>query len=183
MVHLSALLIPALLALSTTANPAPLPVLELTPEIEHQHYARALAARQQKNAESASDITSGAPCKPNLLIFARGTSEDGNLGGTVGPALKNAINALAPGLFAFQGVDYEATVDGANSGGAAGGRIATALIDKASQQCPESKIFLSGYSQGAMVVRNGFQRASEEARAKIGVSTLLSHCHPKLLRH
>jgi type IV secretory pathway VirJ component len=51
--------------------------------------------------------------------------------------------------------------------------VARDVINQAAVRCPESNLFVSGYSQGAMVIRNGLARADESARAKVKVCVLL----------
>lgn len=60
-----------------------------------------------------------APCKDYTLIFARGTSEPGNVGMTVAPAFIDAIRSRVGGKskLAIQGVKYGATVQGYLKGG------------------------------------------------------------------
>lgn len=72
--------------------------------------------------ETRNDVLTG-PCKPFTLIFARGTSENGNIGGIVGPPFVDALVAmLGAGNVAVQGVNnYLADVNGFNAGGSATG--------------------------------------------------------------
>src|SRR3954462_3078964 len=59
-----------------------------------------------------NDAVNGA-CKPYTLIFARGTTEGGNMGQTVGPALSPAIGKLVGSdKLATQGTDYPADFTG-----------------------------------------------------------------------
>lgn len=44
------------------------------------------------------------------------------------------------------------------------------LLNQAAEKCPNSAIFLSGYSQGAMVAHNSVAYAKPEARAHVAVS-------------
>ena len=79
-------------------------------------------------------------CAPYTLIFARGTTEPGTLGGSVGPALQTGLNSTAPGQWNIQGVPYNATVDGDECLGLPGGVIATAQIESVASQCPDTKV-------------------------------------------
>lgn len=66
-----------------------------------------------------NQLTSGGSCAEYTLIFARGTSEPGNMGVLVGPPLVWALQAVVgtSGL-TIQGVnDYSASVDGYLEGG------------------------------------------------------------------
>lgn len=108
-------------------------------------------------------------CKDNLLIFARGTTEIGNMGETVGPSLVEGLD-LSFQSWAFQGVTYDATVDGDECLGLPGGAVLAGLLEKAITTCPNSKIVVSGYSEGAMVAHNGVAYASDAAKAAVTVS-------------
>ena len=74
-----------------------------------------LNARQRSS--TANDLENGK-CAPVTVIFARGTTEGGNIGTVVGPPLQCALqSALGAGNVAFQGVDYPANVAGFLQGG------------------------------------------------------------------
>ena len=109
------------------------------------------------------------------MIFARGTTEEGNIGETVGPALQEGLSVGQPGKWAFQGVNYDATVDGDDCLGLPGGVVATQYIEQAATQCPNTKVIVSGYSEGAMVAHNGVGYASTCAKAQVTVSLSVSH--------
>jgi hypothetical protein len=66
-----------------------------------------------------------------------------------------------------------------------GGMVAKDMINGAAAKCPTSKIFVGGYSQGAMVVRNGVAYADPSAKAlvmvyilpsKLNRTMILTHC-------
>ena len=92
------------------------------------------------------------------------------MGETVGPALQEGLSAAGLGQWAFQGVTYDATVDGDDCLGLPGGAVATQYIEQAATQCPNTKVVLSGYSEGAMVAHNGVGYASASSKAKVVVS-------------
>jgi Cutinase len=104
-------------------------------------------------------------CTENILIYARGTMEPGALGISVGPALAKAL----PSGWSSVGVDYDADIPGCYCLGLPGGMVAKDVINQAASRCPGSNIFVSGYSQGAMVIRNGLARADPSAKAKVKV--------------
>ncbi|KAI9659553.1 MAG: hypothetical protein M1821_001812 [Bathelium mastoideum] len=106
-------------------------------------------------------------CLPYTLIYSRGTSESGTLGETVGPALQAGLDLAAPGKWSIQGVPYQATVDGDDCLGLPGGVIATDLIESVASECPNTKIVVSGYSEGAMVSHNGVGNSNASAKSKI----------------
>ncbi|KAL1611873.1 hypothetical protein SLS60_000094 [Paraconiothyrium brasiliense] len=106
-------------------------------------------------------VTDKNCCTGLTVIFARGTSEMGNVGTISGPPMfKSLRSKLGDGNVTIQGVDYPA--DAAKQGnanlGASGGPTMAKLVQTAKSQCPDSKIIVSGYSQGAMVVHNAFSQ-------------------------
>ncbi|KAF3128747.1 hypothetical protein TWF594_011498 [Orbilia oligospora] len=88
-----------------------------------------LVPRQSRTTRN--DLQNGSACKPFTLIFARGTTEVGNLGTVVGPPLISALGRVLPGganALAVQGVNYPANVAGFAVGGdRAGSRDMAAL--------------------------------------------------------
>lgn len=76
--------------------------------------ASALAGCQGVTATGVTrnDIVDGLPCKPFTLIFARGTSETGNIGSIVGPPFVLALEKAFGGSqnVAVQGVNNYAAV-------------------------------------------------------------------------
>ena len=59
---------------------------------------------------------------PVTVIFARGTTEPGNVGVLVGPPFFDALGAIVgSGNLVVQGVDYPASVEGFLEGGDSGG--------------------------------------------------------------
>ncbi|EEQ86628.1 hypothetical protein RJZ56_002697 [Blastomyces dermatitidis] len=106
-------------------------------------------------------------CQPLTLIFARGTDEKGNMGDIVGPPLAAALRALLKGKVTVQGVDYPASFLGNLNFGEDGGPTMVDLINHSLSQCPESKVVLAGYSQGAAVIHNASRdlRNDQVARA------------------
>ena len=101
-----------------------------------------------------SDVQNGV-CKPITLLFARGTSEGGNIGSSVGPPLERQLEStFGVAKIATQGVNYPADFQGATSGAinpktAAGSTNMAQLTQQALKACPSTKVVLAGYSQGA----------------------------------
>lgn len=99
---------------------------------------------------------SGA-CKEYTVIFARGTTEPGNVGILVGPPFFDALrDKLGSANVAVQGVNnYNADINGYLAGGDAGGSKSMASeIEQAYAKCPNTKLVASGYSQGGQIVHN-----------------------------
>ena len=91
------------------------------------------------------------PCPDVEIVFARGTTEPPGVGG-VGQAfvdsLRSQLGGRSVGVYA---VDYPATRDFARST-TAGANDASARIQSVAANCPNSRIVLGGYSQGAGVI-------------------------------
>lgn len=89
----------------------------------------------------------------------------GTMGSTVGPSLQRALESKFPGQVKTMGVKYPASIQGAVSGAinpsdAEGSKDMTAKVKEVMASCPESKIILSGYSQGAEQVHGALQKAN-----------------------
>ncbi|KAL1615285.1 hypothetical protein SLS56_011859 [Neofusicoccum ribis] len=90
------------------------------------------------------------------------------MGSVVGPGLASDLGqALGAGNVAVQGVSYAADVGGIFTEIAPSGGAGTAAMFAAAQQvlssCPDTKLVLSGYSQGAMLVHNTATRLGANA--------------------
>ncbi|KAF2670878.1 alpha/beta-hydrolase, partial [Microthyrium microscopicum] len=107
-------------------------------------------------------------CAKNILLFAKGTTEIGELGITVGPVLY----ASMPRDWTVVGIPYEASINGDFCLGLPGGMVGRDMLESAAAKCPSSKIFVSGYSQGAMVAHNAVAYATNDAKGHVtGVVT------------
>jgi cutinase len=110
-------------------------------------------------------LTINDSCRPITVIYARGTTQAGNVGeaNSEGPTFFNALAKAVGGTsrLAIQGVTYPANVFGFLAGGdAAGATTMYNLINQAASKCPSTKIVVSGYSQGAQLVHTATQRLS-----------------------
>lgn len=110
-----------------------------------------------------------ADCKPNGLLFARGTTEMGTMGNTVGPALSRALGSSK---WKVEGVKYTADIAGDDCIGFPGGIKCRDQLVEMSSACPETKWFVGGYSQGAMVARICTAFSKMDIQVKIKVSPL-----------
>lgn len=113
--------------------------------------AAALMAPHAGVAAAAPDAVAASPisCPDVQVVFARGTFEAPGVGAT-GQAFVDALNARLPGEnVAVYGVNYPASLD---FGAAADGIVdASNKIEAVAASCPNTKIVLGGYSQGAAV--------------------------------
>lgn len=98
----------------------------------------------------------GTNCPQKIVIFARGTTEAGNVGSVAGPPFFQALaQQVGPQNLAVQGVEYAADIPGFLAGGdATGSQTMAQLTQQAITQCPTSKVVMSGYSQGGQLVHN-----------------------------
>ena len=129
-------------------------------------------ASKYTSGSSATDITSNTGCTELTVIFARGTSEGGNIGSVAGPPMyKQLLSDLGASKLTLQGVDYPADAAGNSNCGAAGGGDMADKVQTILSRCPNTKIALSGYSQGACVVHNAVQSQGVDA-SKIGAVVL-----------
>jgi hypothetical protein len=89
----------------------------------------------------------GQGCKGMTVIFARGTTEPGNVGQIAGPPFFDALNtAMGAGNVAVQGVDYPADIPGFLEGGDKNGSVTMAqLVQQVATSCPQTKIVMGGY--------------------------------------
>jgi cutinase len=104
-------------------------------------------------------------CTKNILIFAKGTFEPGAYGMLVGPMFTSGL----PTGSSTAAVSYDPDIPGDFCLGLPGGMVAKDMINQAAVKCPNANIFLSGYSQGAMVVRNGLAYADDSAKSHVKV--------------
>ena len=96
-------------------------------------------------------IASAEPgCSDVELIFARGTSEPPGIG-RVGVALADALRPQLGGrTLSTYGVAYPATYDFLRA--ADGAFDASGRISYLAQNCPNTRVVLGGYSQGAAII-------------------------------
>ncbi|KAB8264762.1 cutinase-domain-containing protein [Aspergillus pseudonomiae] len=109
-------------------------------------------------------------CTEYTVLFARGTSEPGNVGVLVGPPLYEAFEeAVGSRALTFQGVNgYSASVESYLAGGdAAGSKSMASDATEILTKCPDTKLIMSGYSQGCQVVHNAVEQLPAEIASKI----------------
>jgi len=100
----------------------------------------------------ASGIASAAadPCPAVQVVFARGTGEPDGIG-RVGEAFVDSLRPLVKGKsVAVYAVNYPASRDFLRA--ADGANDASVFVQNIANTCPDTKIVLGGYSQGAAVI-------------------------------
>ncbi|KAF3015836.1 hypothetical protein E8E14_005116 [Neopestalotiopsis sp. 37M] len=114
---------------------------------------------------TSNEYTTGG-CKGVILFFARGSTQEGNLFAT---ALSNAVGTD----FAAQGINYSASLLGnLNEGGCPPQEAAemTSLLNSAASACPNSKLVVVGYSQGAAMVHRSIEDATATTVSRIAAA-------------
>jgi cutinase len=92
-----------------------------------------------------------APCPDVEVVFARATTEPPGVG-QVGQAFVDSLRSQASGRWVgMYAVNYPATDDFANSA-SVGANDARAHVVNTATTCPNTRMVLGGYSQGALVI-------------------------------
>jgi cutinase len=92
-----------------------------------------------------------APCPDVEVVFARGTNEPPGVGG-VGQAFVDSLRSQVPGRsVGVYAVNYPAT-DSFVSSSLAGAGDVRAHVESMAANCPNTRMVLGGYSQGAGVI-------------------------------
>ncbi|TID15288.1 hypothetical protein E6O75_ATG08541 [Venturia nashicola] len=132
-----------------------------------------------RRQQTANDVIKG-PCKKVTLIFARASTEPGNMGGSMGPAVCKGLKSKFSNDVACQGVGgaYKAGLaDNVAPAGTTAGAIAeaTKMFTEAHQKCPQTKIVAGGYSQGTAVMMNAVSKLPPELQSKVLAVTLFGY--------
>jgi cutinase len=116
----------------------------------------AAAATSWSPLSAAVPSASAQPCPDVEVVFARGTTEDPGVGPT-GQAFVDALRArMGARSMGVYPVDYPATMDFPTA--LDGIRDASAHVESTATNCPNTKMVLGGFSQGAAVM--GFVTAN-----------------------
>ncbi|KAK7948627.1 cutinase precursor [Apiospora aurea] len=122
--------------------------------------------RQSLGSTTQNGLSGG--CKGMTVIFARGTTETGNVGTVAGPPFFQALSKKVNGDLAVQGVEYPADIPGFLQGGDKDGSAKMAqLVQQALAKCPDTKVVLSGYSQGGQLVHNAAKQLPAATASKV----------------
>ena len=112
--------------------------------------AAVLTAGALLSAPFSTPAASADQCADVEMVYARGTNEPPGLG-FLGQTFADSLGAQLPGRsFAVYAVNYPASDDYLKSA-TAGSGDASAHIENLVAGCPNTKIVLGGYSQGAAV--------------------------------
>lgn len=117
---------------------------------------KTVATRQAVDFSGDTQNFQDGVCADTMVIFARGTTEGGNVGALTGPPFFEALaDQAGANSLAVQGVEYPADIAGFLAGGdAEGSALMAQLVQDTVGACPDSKVIMSGYSQGGQLVHN-----------------------------
>ncbi|TDZ71924.1 putative cutinase 1 [Colletotrichum trifolii] len=131
---------------------------------------RDIEARQRNGriGSTANEFTNGG-CKDVIMFFARGSTETGNMGTICGPQTANAVKANFQSM-AVEGVEYAAGLATNTLPGGCdpvGVSEMKRLIGEANANCPNSKLVVGGYSQGAACTHRAVEDLPEAQKDQI----------------
>jgi cutinase len=99
----------------------------------------------------STPVAGAAPCPDIEVVFARGTTEPPGVGG-IGQAFVDSVRSQVGGRsVGVYAVNYPASNDFSSST-PAGGDDMSAHVQAMAANCPNTRMVLGGYSQGAAVV-------------------------------
>jgi len=148
------------LAATTPFNPQP---------SAEEIVARDIEARQRGGVGSTANEFKDGGCADIIMLFARGSTETGNMGTICGPPTANGVKANFDSV-AVQGIDYGALLStNFLPGGADPAGIAEMkdLIGQANSQCPDSMLVVGGYSQGAALTHRAVEDLPQDQKDQI----------------
>jgi cutinase len=113
--------------------------------------ALAAAACSLSLSAATAAVADAAPCPDVEVVFARGTTEPPGVGG-IGQAFVDSVRSQVAGRsVGVYAVNYPASNDFSRSA-PAGGNDMSAHVQAIAADCPNTRMVLGGYSQGAAVV-------------------------------
>ncbi|MGB8405838.1 MAG: cutinase family protein [Mycobacterium sp.] len=112
-----------------------------------------------------------APCSDVEVVFGRGTNEPAGLGSVGGPFVDDLRARVAPRTVDATAVDYPASNDFQFSV-PAGIDAARSLVESTAANCPNTKIVLGGYSQGAAIIEGATNAVSPQVATHVAASAL-----------
>ncbi|CAH0037912.1 unnamed protein product [Clonostachys solani] len=140
---------------------------------------------RQLGSSTATDLENGqsSNCPSAILIFARGSTETGNMGMSVGTSLSGALKKKVSGIW-IQGVGgpYGATLgDNALPRGSSAAAIkeGVRLMNLAHEKCPNAAILTGGYSQGSALIAAAITDLDSAVREQVKGAALFGYTQNK----
>jgi cutinase len=134
----------------------------------------ALMVLTLSSAPAVTSVAAADGCPDVEVVFARGTGEPVGPGGP-GQAFFDSLTSQLPGKSVnLYPVNYPSTSDYVNSAHA-GADDATAHVQGTVANCPNTKIVLGGYSQGAGVMDMTSHRLSPQAANHVAAVALFGN--------
>ncbi|KAK4181353.1 cutinase-domain-containing protein [Triangularia setosa] len=137
-----------------------------------QQIQESIEARQLIGGNTKNELLNGGTCPPVIFIYARGSTESGNLG-TLGPSVGDALESRFGAANVWvQGVGGAYTADLLDNvlpDGTTQAAITEMknLFILANTRCPSAKIVAGGYSQGAALAAASIRDSSATIREQI----------------
>lgn len=126
------------------------------------------------SAPTAMSVAGADGCPDAEVVFARGTGEPVGPGGP-GQAFTDSLTGQLPGKTVnLYPVDYPATNDYVNSAHAGAGD-AVAHVQGTAANCPNTRIVLGGYSQGAGVMDMTSRQLSPQVAKHVAAVALFGN--------
>ncbi|KAI0533118.1 cutinase [Xylaria digitata] len=154
----------AVIAFALIAVATPITFVGKTPSSEISLVGR------QITGSTENELTAGA-CRDIIFIFARGSTEIGNMGTIVGPGVANRLRRrVGSSRVAVQGVNYAALIPTNYLPGgtdAASEAAMKGLLNLTHTKCPNSQIVTGGYSQGGAVNHRAIEDISAAIKDQI----------------
>ncbi|CAH0047057.1 unnamed protein product [Clonostachys solani] len=139
----------------------------------------ALKTRQSSTTRNELETGSSSSCPEGILIYARGSTEAGNMGDGVGPLLATNVANQVPSLW-VQGVGGPYTAglfENLLTRGTSEDAIdeGVRLFNLANSKCPGSAIVTGGYSQGAALIAAAVSDLSATVREQVKGAVLFGY--------
>lgn len=135
--------------------------------------ATPIEVRQNNVGSTANEFTRGG-CRDIIMLFARGSTEVGNMGTVCGPQTGEGLKEnFGAENVAVEGIDYAAGLStNFLPGGAdpAGISEMVDLIGQVASDCPDSKLVVGGYSQGAALTHRAVEDLPQAQKDQIAAA-------------
>ncbi|ORY01568.1 cutinase [Clohesyomyces aquaticus] len=136
----------------------------------------AIEVRQlDKTGLTESEFSRSTTCGKVIFVWARGSTEAGNMGAIIGMPLGDELRKKYGRDLQIEGISYKADLapnylPGGTDRESWG--MMKSTLEKVNQRCPTAKVVAGGYSQGAAVIHRGIEGLAQAVKDQIvGVVT------------